>query len=76
MLPESLEALVPEFMAELPRDPFDNVPLRYIQRQRSFTLYHIGPDGIDDGGLDMNEMIEKTGEKPPKQHDWPFTVGW
>ena len=32
-LPESLEALVPYYLAEVPRDPFDGAPLRYIRHE-------------------------------------------
>ncbi|MEN8128374.1 MAG: hypothetical protein ABFR90_11325 [Planctomycetota bacterium] len=74
-LPDSLEALVPEFMAELPRDPFDNEVIRYLKPENGFTLYIIGEDGIDNGGKSKEQLRKKTGERP-KQYDWPFTVRW
>jgi hypothetical protein len=73
-LPESLEQLVPEFMEEVPRDPFDNEVLRYIKHDDGYTVYTIGEDGIDNGGLSKEQIIEKTGEEHPKEYDWPFTV--
>lgn len=55
--PETLDALVPEFLAELPIDPWDGRPLKYRPADpakdphgRSFILYSVGIDGVDDGG--------------------------
>lgn len=49
-LPESLKELVPEFLADVPIDPFDGQPLRYIAEEDGFKVYSIGPNRIDDGG--------------------------
>ena len=51
-LPDQLEQLTPEFLAELPVDPFDpsNVPLRYLRTDDGYVLYSIGGDGDDDRG--------------------------
>lgn len=49
--PESLEDLVPELLPSLPDDPYSiDQPLRYQSSGDRYTLYSIGPDGIDDGG--------------------------
>ena len=55
--PESLAALVPEFLPVLPADPFTGKPLCYrppsagpFEGERPFVLYSAGPDGVDDGG--------------------------
>ena len=49
--PESLSALVPEFLAEVPWDYMDGKPLRYRrQDEGSFVLYSVGQNGVDDGG--------------------------
>ena len=48
-LPTSLEALVPDYLAELPRDPFDGAPLRYSAERR--VLWSIGVDLRDGGGV-------------------------
>ena len=49
--PASLEALVPEFLPELPRDYCDDQVLRYrLQSDGAFLLYSVGADGRDDGG--------------------------
>lgn len=49
--PESLGALVPEFLAEAPRDFMDGLPLRYqLQSDGQFLLWSVGEDFKDDGG--------------------------
>jgi hypothetical protein len=50
-LPADLKELVPEFLAELPRDYMTDQPLRYrLKAEREFILYSVGDDGRDDGG--------------------------
>lgn len=49
--PPDLNALVPEFLADVPRDPFDGHPLRYRSNaDGTFQLYSIGTDGVDNAG--------------------------
>ena len=49
--PERLAQLIPEFLAAVPRDPMDGLPLRYRRSDDgSFTLYAVGENGRDDGG--------------------------
>lgn len=49
--PESLGALVPEFLAEVPRDFMDGQPLRYRREpDGQFRLWSVGEDFKDDGG--------------------------
>jgi len=49
--PESLAALVPDFLPEVPLDPCDGKPLRYrLQSDGSPVVWSIGIDGIDEGG--------------------------
>ena len=73
-LPELLEHLVPDFMEEVPREPFDNEVLRYIKHDDGYTVYAIGEDGVDNGGLSYIQMAEQIGEERPEEFDWPFTV--
>ena len=74
-LPDFLVDLVPRFMEELPRDPFDNKTLRYFILDNSYTIYSIGDDLVDNNGLSRQQLKDQTG-KSPKQYDWPFTVKW
>ncbi len=50
--PDRLEQLTPEFLDELPRDPFasNGKSLRYIRSEEGCVVYSIGADCKDDGG--------------------------
>jgi hypothetical protein len=55
----SLEALVPEFLPEVPVDLMDGQPLRYRPAgDGTFLLYSVGTDETDDGG-----SAEPSGDK-------------
>lgn len=47
-LPTSLEELVPEYLSQVPIDPFDGEPLRYSREKR--IIYCVGKDLKDSGG--------------------------
>ncbi|MGB9877802.1 MAG: hypothetical protein ACPLPS_08555, partial [bacterium] len=47
-LPDNLSELVPEYLPEIPIDPFDGKPLRYSKEKR--IIYCVGKDLIDSGG--------------------------
>lgn len=49
-MPESLDALVPDYLPEMPLDPFTGEPLIYNPPDEGLALYSAGPDGQDDGG--------------------------
>jgi hypothetical protein len=50
--PVDLTALVPEFLPALPLDLMNGQPLRQrLESNGQFTLYSVGNDGHDDGGL-------------------------
>lgn len=50
--PESLAALAPEFVPEVPRDLMDGQPLRYRRTPEGFfQLWSAGLDGVDNGGV-------------------------
>jgi hypothetical protein len=54
-LPETLDALAPEFFQAVPIDPFAGKPLRYHPNvDGTYLLYSIGEDGKDDGGDPTN----------------------
>jgi len=56
-LPETLDQLVPDYLAAVPPDPFDGAPLRYKRLEHGFLVYSVGEDGKDDGGK----------QEPPKE---------
>lgn len=49
-LPESLAELVPGFLPQVPVDPFDGRPLRYVLRGNQYIVYSVGKDAADNGG--------------------------
>lgn len=69
--PESLQALVPEFLAEVPKDYFGGQrPLAYrVLPDGSYNLYSLGHDQEDDGGV---ETVFKPRRRPAG--DLPFWV--
>jgi hypothetical protein len=48
--PASLDRLKPDLLAEVPLDPFDGKPLRYLKRDGGIVVYSVGRDGEDNGG--------------------------
>ena len=60
-LPSDLNALVPEFLSAVPRDPVDGKPLRYrLNPDGTFLLYSVGSDGMDNGGDPTPSGSSKT----------------
>jgi len=53
--PETLEALVPEFMDKIPTDPNIDAPLRYEIENGIAAVYTVGENGADEGGYDPEE---------------------
>ena len=51
--PDTLTALVPEFLDELPPDPFTGKPFIYRRRPdgEGFIVYSVGSNMTDDGGV-------------------------
>jgi hypothetical protein len=48
--PDTLDALVPQYLAAVPKDPMDGKSLRYLRRPDGVIVYWLGHDGTDDGG--------------------------
>jgi len=72
-LPETLAALVPEFIPSIPIDPQDGQPLRYRRNlDGTFLLYSVGKDGKDDGGdpTHMSSGSSNLGWQNPQARDW------
>jgi len=55
-VPETLDALVPDYLPRIPEDPFDGQPFRYLPRAvpglppDAWAVYSIGENFVDDGG--------------------------
>ena len=65
-LPESLDALVPMYLDEVPTDPFDGEPMRFAKTDEGIVIYSINEDLSDDGGA-----VTK-----PKKYHRPLDTGF
>jgi hypothetical protein len=66
---ERLGSLVPDYLAAVPADPFDDgEPIRYRIDAGGFHVCSIGENGVDDGGS------TKPGPTPPRPLDIVFRV--
>ncbi len=70
--PPTLDALVPQFMAQLPHDIINGQPLHYRRTDSDhFVLYSVGWNEKDDGGV---VAVSPTGNAPDQQTgDWVWT---
>jgi len=59
-LPSQLEELVPQYLAQVPTDPFDGQPIRYRPDPPGYRLYSIGEDARDNGGRERNDQDRTT----------------
>ncbi len=74
--PASLADLVPTFLDEIPADPMDGAPMRYVQTSpTTYQLWSIALDRIDDGGK-LNLTPNRGQNVAPSFHnytgDWPW----
>lgn len=56
--PETLEALVPQYLTAVPLDPFDDEPLRIRHENGALKIYSKGLDGIDNGGAIEDWLLQ------------------
>ena len=49
--PEALEELSPDYLTDIPLDPFLDEPFRYERTESGYRLYSVGDNMTDDGGL-------------------------
>jgi len=61
--PTALDALVPAYLKAVPADPFGTGPLRLKVSGDAVTVYSVGPDGRDDGGVPAGKPT--SGRNPP-----------
>jgi hypothetical protein len=67
--PESLEALVPALLDEVPIDPFTGRPLVYRRDGEGFIVYSLGSNEKDDGGRSTYIITQLVMEK---DDDWTW----
>ncbi len=54
--PQTLQEMVPRYLKTVPTDPFGNSkPLRYQPQTTNFRLYSVGPDGINNNGVAIED---------------------
>ncbi len=68
-MPSDLEELVPEYLQEVPTDPFSGNPLRMRSDEIGFAVYSLGHDRDDDGGIPPPE-----GKKITEDGDIVFRI--
>ncbi len=67
--PETLEALVPEYLAQSPIDPFTGKPLVYRLSADDLLIYSLGSNQKDDGGRETYMITQLVAEK---DDDWAW----
>lgn len=68
--PDSLDALAPELLGQVPLDPFTGGPLTYARDGEGFFVYSVGLNGVDDEGLTETEEAGK------KIHPGTDDIAW
>lgn len=68
-LPVSTDVLSPEYMAEVPRDPYTDRPLGYKRLDNGFVVYSVGPDESDNSADWLESRVE-----PKDSGDWYLLV--
>jgi hypothetical protein len=70
--PERLEDLVPEFLNEVPQDPYSDGTIGYVRTERGgVILYSVGPDGKYNGGRSLQEGAASA---EPEAYDLAFRL--
>jgi hypothetical protein len=65
--PDSLDALVPAYGSDLPRDMMDGQPYHYkLERDGTYLLYSVGWNQTDEGGLETSVNGYRSKDSP----DW------
>jgi len=63
--PPSLSDLAPNYISDLPEDPFSGEPFVYTPTESSYLLYSVGPDMRDDSG----RPLDGSGAFPEREGD-------
>jgi hypothetical protein len=64
--PDTLERLVPDYLAAIPVDPFGGGLLKYRRQATSYVVYSVGLNLRDDGG------VKKNWPGDPKAADYAY----
>ncbi len=67
--PRELAELTPEFLPELPKDPFSEKNYIYKSSESGYVLYSVGPNGKDDCGKNYSINASEDGRPVLKDAD-------
>ena len=70
--PGQLSDITPEYIAEIPTDPFTASPLLYKMTDEGCVIYSVGQDGKDDGGIEFE--TDADGRRKSARLDLPFRL--
>lgn len=76
--PTSLDPLVPDFIDEIPADPYDGMPLRYALLDGQASVWTIGPDRIEHGPIEDEAYTLQFERRwqPPGPPELDSSKGW
>jgi len=57
--PESLQALVPQYLPQVSIDPYDGKPIKYRKLSKGFKVWSVGGNRKDEGGLKAEDWWRK-----------------
>lgn len=63
-LPQSLNDLVPDYISEIPDDPFNGNPLKYRLLEPGYVVYSVGDDLTDEGGTERGTQGRDARNRP------------
>ncbi len=63
-LPETLEALAPQYLPETPIDPYNSQPLLYKRLAPGYAVYSVGENQVDDG-VDVASEADRSSVRRP-----------
>jgi hypothetical protein len=70
--PDKLDELSPDYLAEIPADPFSGKGLIYYPDELGYVLYSVGLNGRDDGGINERDEDESDiAVGVPFERVWP-----
>ncbi|MFP6621772.1 MAG: hypothetical protein VB877_20675 [Pirellulaceae bacterium] len=75
MLPGSLVELAPRYLESIPKDPLSGAPLKYTVKDKSFLLYSVGRNGVDDQGQTRDDAEQEQVAIQPEWDDITVRVG-
>jgi hypothetical protein len=67
--PSNLAALAPQYLAEVPKDPFTGADFVYKPAADGYLLYSVGPNCKDDGGRNYIRDKEWNGDESASEEE-------